>query len=381
LKKALLLDTGFSSWPILRRLESAGLQVHVAGANPTDALARGNPRYHRLDYRLSESVARLRDRLNADYLIPGCNDQSYISCAACAIPGVDKGIDSVANTAAINNKKKFRQVAIDHGLPVPEVYDWPRQEPGRAVMVKPANSFSGKGVTLIKQPNAQAIAAAIKVASNHSQTQEWVVEEFVEGQLYSHSAFFFNGRIEKDFLVIESSSVNPYVVDTSYVVESIPGGYELPLRKLIADFANRLNLVEGLIHTQFIVNDNRICIIEMTRRCPGDLYSRLIELSTGHDYVTYYLSKFLGADPDTSAKERKFVLRHTMTQGSNMRFYCVSFNLPLMIEEWVSLALTGDDLTPSPGGRVGLLFIRADSQEQLHATYEELKSKTVYQLA
>ena len=55
----------------------------------------------------------------------------------------------------------------------------------------------------------------------------------------------------------------------------------LDLKEKVELISERLSLVDGLLHVQFILDSGRYWFVEMTRRCPGDLYSLLIEMSTG----------------------------------------------------------------------------------------------------
>ena len=54
--------------------------------------------------------------------------------------------------------------------------------------------------------------------------------------------------------------------------------------------------MDGLIHTQFISDNNTFSLIEVTRRCPGDLYSKLIQMSTGINYSELYSMPFMGLE-------------------------------------------------------------------------------------
>ena len=46
-------------------------------------------------------------------------------------------------------------------------------------------------------------------------------------------------------------------------------------------------------HIQFILKDSKIFLIEMMLRCPGDLYGRLVELSTNFDYFGNYVKAYI----------------------------------------------------------------------------------------
>lgn len=378
--KALLVDTNFSSWPILRELEGWGHEVHVVGANPADALAKAHPRYHRLDYSDTEALARLVDSLSVEHLVPGCNDRSYISCAAVAAKTGHACIDSVTNTANINDKSMFRDLARRFGLSIPRVFDWPREAPARPVIVKPVDAFSGKGITVVRDSSSAALQAASETATAASRSGRFLVEEFVEGQMYSHSAFVAGGLIVQDFWVVEHSSMNPFVVDVSHIARDLAEPIRANMRSEMERMAQGAGLVDGLIHAQFIVDGGRHVIVEVTRRCPGDLYSQLIELSTGYRYAQAYAAPFVDRKAASGKLEERFIMRHTLTGNTTVALEHLRFCDPIRIERWVPLATSGDELRPSPLGRIGILFAGAVSYPQLLELAQLTRAHRLYQL-
>lgn len=381
--KALLVDTNFSSWPILQALEGRGLEVHVVGGNPADALAKAHPRHHLLDYSDTAALARLIEQLQPDHLVPGCNDRSYLSCATVAKGHDLSGIDTPENTAAVNDKAQFRQIAARHGMSVPRVFDWPGEVPACDVIVKPVDAFSGKGVTVVRDPSEVRLQAAAHAACTVSRSGKCIVEEFIEGQLYSHSAFLSGGRIVQDFWVVEHSSVNPFVVDTSHLALDLPVAVQAALRAEVEALAGGLGLVDGLFHVQFISKGGRHFVIEATRRCPGDLYSQLIQISTGFDYPGAYVAPFCGdqirpRNPD--GLQNRFIMRHTLTGALAGPLERLRFRVPLQIERWVPLASCGDPLRPSPLGRMAILFAETQSREALLGLVQTTTAHGLYQI-
>lgn len=381
--KALLVDTNFSSWPLSQALERRGLEVHVVGGNPADALAKAHPRHHLLDYSDTAALARLIEQLQPDHLVPGCNDRSYLSCAAVAKGYGFAGIDTPESTAAINDKAQFRQIAARHGMSVPRVFDWPGEVPDTDVIVKPVDAFSGKGVTVVRDPSEARLWAAAQTACKVSRSGQCIVEEFVEGQLYSHSAFLSGRRIVQDFWVVEHSSVNPFVVDTSHLALDLPAAVQAALRADVESLAHGLGLVDGLFHAQFIIKGGRHFVIEATRRCPGDLYSQLIQLSTGFDYPGAYVTPFCEdrvqpLHPDDL--QGRFIMRHTLTGTYAAPLERLRFRVPLHIERWVPLASCGDPLQPSPLGRMAILFADTPSREALLGLVQITTAHGLYQI-
>lgn len=380
MSKIILLDTNFSALPIYNYLINNHDEVFVVGANPSDYLAKTVKNYINLDYSNIDRIRYLIESLNIDYIVPGGNDRSYYICALLNSEGKFKGLDSIEKTEIINNKEKFRNFALKNRIPVPRMFTQNQVGDIWPLIVKPVDSYSGKGITILRKNEQFSLNSAINNAKAVSRTNTCIIEEFIEGQLYSHSAFISNGSVLIDFIVEERSTVNPFVVDTSRVVYDFSDYLLSQLRTEICKMTNILNLTDGLIHTQFIKKDNLFWFIEITRRCPGDLYSMLIELSTGFPYAETYAKPFLNqklVSPIEKLKKLN-IIRHTISQSYDDYFGALQFNVPLNIEKIVPLCSTGDMIKASPNGRIGLLFLLTKSEKELNDVFDLTLQRKLY---
>jgi carbamoylphosphate synthase large subunit len=303
-------------------------------------------------------------------------------CAEINQDGRFLGIDPFETAEIINNKEKFRAFAAQHNLPTPRVLS--EQEVGTRwpVIVKPVDAFSGRGVTVIREDNKQELPTALDVARQASRTSTCIVEDYVEGQLYSHTAFLQNGEIISDHIVEEHGTANPFVVDTSRVTYDFPAAMLESVRRDITLLASKLSLQDGLVHTQFIKAGSQYWLIEITRRCPGDLYSQLIELSTGFNYAENYARPFVGLSCNILKNNfKRWVMRHTLTQPYDYTLGSLSFSLPLIIKKWVPISLTGDRLRASPYGRISIIFAEMSSEQALNETFTATIKRQLYTVA
>jgi carbamoylphosphate synthase large subunit len=378
--KVLLVDTNVSSSPIYNYLIEDGNEVFVVGGNPNDFLAKSAKNYINTDYSNVDKTRELIEKLNIEYIVPGCNDRSYQVCAELNSHGKFYGIDSVEATETINNKEKFRVFATKIGLPVPLVF--PVEAVGQVwpIIVKPVDAFSGRGITILHESERHELQSAINCSEEFSPSKTCLIEEYVEGQLYSHTAFISGSNIVADFIVEEHSTANPFVVDTSRVVYDFPIEMLGRIRDGIALMAEKLNLVDGLVHTQFIKNKEKYWLIEVTRRCPGDLYSQLIELSTGFNYAETYARPFIKQrfSFEKNILKQSWIMRHTISQPTEGIFGAIQFKLPIHIEKLVPISLAGDMIKASPFGRIALLFVKTNSESEILNLLQKTLGRCLY---
>ena len=379
MQRTLLVDTNRAAVPIYRELCDMGHDVWVVGSKPTETLAKLAPNYVQIDYSDRDRLASFVEEKRFQYLVPGCTDLSYQVCAEIS-DGFFPGIDKPANTLAINSKKEFRRTAADLGLPIPRVFSLAEAADAESVIVKPVDSFSGRGMAVLQNPAPGQLDKAFEAACKASKTGGAIIEEFVSGQLFSHSAFVWNREVVADFVVQEDSTTNPFTVDTSRVVTPFPGEMLESLRRDICHLATSLRLTNGLVHTQFIARGDHYWIIEITRRCPGDLYSLLIEFSTGYPYAASYLAPFVGEVPRPrdigDIQER--ITRHTVTSKDGASLWGYRFTCPVDIRLFVPLVTSGDFIDASPYGRAGIFFFCSPSAGEQEKLYRKLLDGELY---
>lgn len=291
--RALLLDTGFSAEPILGALTRSGFEVITVGSYPQDHLAAGNERYICANYADVSEVQRIAIEVRADLIVPGCTDVSYMSACRTAKRLGMSGYDDPSLVSTLHQKQYFRRMCIDINVSVPAVFDpiAATVKCAYPLIVKPVDSYSGNGITVLRQPDDEKLAAAHQLATTYSASGEAIVEQYVEGQLYSYSAFLRAGKVRQDFLVAEYGFDTEFAVDTSYLVAN--EDLSRALTSITERIACHLGIQNGLLHTQFIESGDEIFVIELARRCPGDLYSELIRCATGCGYAESYLSTFI----------------------------------------------------------------------------------------
>ena len=372
----LLCDGAFSAVPVLFALRDAGFRVAVCGSRPADPGHGLADLSLVIDYGDRDLLLRTVRSEGIDFLVPGCTDVSYLSCAWVAEQLHFPGYDPLDSTTTINRKDKFRELCRAERFPTPRSVLSPSEVSNLRfpILVKPSDSFSGKGIVKVNSP--AELSQGIEAASAQTDTGSLVFEEFVDGKLYSHSAFLREGRIIADFFVREYCTVHPYQVNSSHLCIDLGPDIIEGLRQWLEAFASVLDLADGLVHTQFISERMGFHLIEVTRRCPGDLYALLIEKSTGVDYAGMYAAAFCGLDLQEvrNSRELRFFSRHTVSVDRDCVFFASHITVPDAKVSFIPLKRTGESLRAAPMDRAGIYFIEHSSVTQMKEITPKLKN-------
>lgn len=312
-----LLDTSFSAISLAQVLDSFKIRFLFIGARKKDYFARKRERdWLKLDYSDEAALALLTE--SGFTTIPGTNDDSlraHCSASKCSA--------SFQTLIPLMDKKLFAETAESVGLPVPKQRIW--DDPGpplapKSFFVKPVDSFGGRGQSmLLPSASSEERREAWEFASSFSKSDEVILQESVEGQLFSNSVFFVDGKIRDAFVVDEWVDLN-LKVHLSVVRHDLT----LSTRTLAALEALRreLQFSEGLLHLQGIrTKGGHEYFLEATSRHPGDLFGNLVSESTGFNYTQAFLSFFVDEIPyPARGTKRDIILRQTFRADKSGKF-------------------------------------------------------------
>jgi hypothetical protein len=373
----LLLDTSFAAAPIYEALISMEHSVWVMGNRANDVLAvRAEGKWISGDYSQLEAVQQYCDELKIEAIVPGCTDVSIETCTQVKL--AENRCDTELVNRTLADKGLFRELCEELDLPSPKVVlndSFPQKG---EFICKPVDSFSGRGVSKFDGTSKTALENAIALAEPEGTA--YVIENFHQGELYSCSAFVKNQTLEQPFYVREGGAVNVYAVDTSYVVTDLPGEVMSVLEDALGKLCTRLELCDGLLHTQFILEQGKPYIIEMARRCPGDLYSLLIEYSTGVPYAAKFAAAFTGDAVSECSSKSSSIVRHTIKSSEDCVYGGVEFEAPLPVRANFPLMSIGGKLSVDGNNRAGILFAEVSKPDQMEVLYDRFLEQRVYSI-
>lgn len=381
-KKLLIAGGSYGDIPLINEAKKLGYYVITSGNRENDLGHRFSDEFHLRDFSIKEDILALAKELKIDAIVPSCHDLSMVSCAYVAEELGLPGYDSYETTLNLHHKDRFRAIADKIALMSPNAFSFDNVKKAKGsfgiipipCIVKPIDLGGGKGIGTVD--DIEELDDAITCAFKYSKVGKIVVEEFVKGSLHSFSSFIKDQQVVFCFGDNEFSSVNPYGVSTS---TSPSKNFDL-VKNILIEQTNKiskvLKLSNGLLHMQYLLDEDKISIIEFTRRMPGDWYSLPVKLSTGVDHAYWTLQGFLDGDfSELGQKEQNgYYSRHCIMASGN------GLIKNLFIDErikgniiksytWVEDYERVDDFIYQ---KFGLVFLKYSSDEQMREKTEKI---------
>jgi hypothetical protein len=346
----------------------------TVGSSEADPGAAESDDHINLDYSSPDAARALQ--VDADCIIPTCNDASYrFAVELSRFSGLTTA-DSIGQSCYFLDKGRFRDLRMVLPIKMPEHYVCTSPEAALQVLeankadedswlLKPVDSHTGRGITQIS--SQVDLEVAIGGLANISRNRQWVLERFISGQLFSVSCFLRDGAIEQSFFVDEFCVSYQFAVDQSNHPSRLPAHVREMALGQVAALVGYLELESGLIHTQFLANNAEVWAVESMRRCPGDFFGDLVETSTGFPYYEAYVSGFLGSQRSPSCGRSSVIPTQRMTlsaasPGTFRRIEVPGNAHTTMVYPVIG---TGTKTAPMPWGKVAIVLTTFASTEEL----------------
>lgn len=300
METVVVLGASHAEVPLVRAAKALGFRSIVLSGDPDGLAIAEADGFVECDYSDAEAVTEVVAGLAPEAVIAGCNDFAAITASVVAQRLGLPGHDSPATSRTIHLKSEFRALCDELSLSNPRAVAFDDPEAALAhcsasslpLIVKPVDLTGGKGIGVIRQ--AEDAVQVIEGAFRASREKVVVIEEFVDGSLHSCCALITDRRVVFDFFADESMLDNPYLVSAATSLSVVSRSARATLIDEVESIAQRMNLVDGLVHVQFIMQGEKPRIIEVCRRPPGDLYLELVRRSTGFDVADAIVRTALG---------------------------------------------------------------------------------------
>ena len=359
-----VLGTSFTSIPIIKALLKKGFTVTTVGRDrnePGHLLSKNQIICDYADWKL---LLSLLSDVEIKAIIPTCNDVSYLSAAHVASNLQIYYPDTPEIVRIMHTKEKFKALLRDLNVRTPVQYSL--DDPEYPLIVKPVDSFSGKGCSVVR--DKAKLKEAIEKARIVSRSGEIIAEQFIDGSLHSVSTFILEGgKRHIHFFVDEYTYTGGFSVVSSKIPSNLGRHVRLEVEHFQEKIIDGARLTNGLLHTQFLADENGAHVIETMRRAPGDLFGEQIKLVTNFDYWSAYVDG-LFEKPATKNLYQKHTIRVLKSVTRNI----VGAQNPVEVMSGVSiidlgrgiegieyhpLKKSGESLGSLPSDKAGVLFI------------------------
>jgi biotin carboxylase len=368
-----------------------GYRVITTGNRPNDLGHPSADAYVAADFSQPDAILDVAVTNDVTAIVAGCNDFAMLSTAyVCDKLGLP-GHDSYETSVRIHHKDLFRRLLEDLQLDTPRsgvVVDASEALElcaglGYPVIVKPVDLTGGKGIGVCDDP-AQ-LAAAVDHALALSRQDYVVVEQFMVGTHHGFTCFIHDRRVGFWFADDEQYFLNRFLVSGTTTPTSMPPWAIDDLIAAVESIAAALDLVDGLMHVQCVMTEAGPRIIELCRRCPGDLYPTFVRLSTGYDYAAAVVRSEVGRGPSLAISAPR---QHTVIPQRNVTRHCLMANRDGVLRSisfdaevtshlsdqmlwWTAGQLVDQHLTQ----KFGIIFLTFDDGEDMRRMTHELGTR------
>ncbi|MCR5609671.1 MAG: ATP-grasp domain-containing protein [Lachnospiraceae bacterium] len=378
MKKLLILNGSHSDIPLIRAGKKQGYYVITSG-NREDLIGHSYAdEYIYGDFSNPEGMLQIFKDKKIDAICSCCNDFGAITasymCENLGLPGHD----SYSNTLIIHHKDKFKQFSMKYDIPTPRANSYTNLEKALAdieyykdkypLIVKPIDMTGGKGVSKIL--DNKGYESSIRFAFEKSFSKGIVIEQFLTGTQHSFSTFLVNGKVVAYYSDNEYSFASPYLVSTSCGPATKVNLVKDELITIAEKIAGILKLKNGVFHYQYILCENKPYIIEITRRCSGDMYPIPVERSTGIPWAEWIVKAECGMscnDFPRFMNQKKLGGRHCLISDKNgiIKNIYISEKIRKNIYADFRWSKEGDVIQNHLVDKIGVIFLEFENEDEM----------------
>jgi len=374
-KKLLILNGSHSEIPLIQSAKSLGFHVVTTGNNPELIGHRYADERCFADYSDPDAVLEIARKFNVDAVCSCCNDFGILTASYISEKLGFPGHDSYTTTKILHQKDLFKKYSMENDIPTPyaEGFDdvdkvltsiKKRHFP---LIIKPIDLSGGKGVSVIH--SVEECPEAVNKSFSLSHAKRIVIEDFIEGTQHSFSTFIVKSRVVFYFSDNEYSYLNPFFVATSAAPAVNVHDVADDLIHAIENIARALSLKDGIFHIQYLYSNKKAYILEITRRCSGDLYPYPVDYSTGIDWAGWIVMAETGMDCSgfPAVTQKGFCGRHCIMSPKNgiIKNVVIDKQIEKNIYDRLIWLKKGDRIDNYLADKAGVVLLKYDSMDEM----------------
>ncbi len=309
MRKLLIIGSKEVDVDLVKAAKHMGLYTICCDANTDMSCAPAKVEaneYWNIDYSDTESIAE-KCRLNhVDGVMAGYAEFRILAAAKIADAIGKPFYASVGQIELTRNKRKFKELCLRYGVPVPQDYclnyplsDKERREIEYPVIVKPVDNGGRNGITICW--SEQQLDSAIEKALANSICKKILIESYMVGTELAAIYTLADGQISLS-LLNEKYGCEEYPNLCNFALASSKY-YDLYRETVDPGIRNLLRGIQaqnGVCFFQLIAGQNGIAAFEMGYRLNGGNDWKIISRANGLNYmemlIQYSLTGKMGSD-------------------------------------------------------------------------------------
>lgn len=260
-------------------------------ASPAKAIADSSYHISTTDI---EGLARIGSKEQIDGVFNAFEDLNTWSCLKLC-KRLNLPFYATENQLKITSDKLlFKEMFRSCGLPVTEQFDVHEKDLHKLgctlsypVIIKPSDNYGSKGITVCK--SERDYSGAVKKAIDFSRQKKVIIEHFYEGAGIEFYYTVVNGipyatAITDRYVYAQDDQAPPLPTATIFPSKYFQHFHDLYHEK-IAHFIRRLEIKNGVILFQSVLDKDSLLFYEMAYRLTGEKHYQIIKRETGVDLL------------------------------------------------------------------------------------------------
>ncbi len=308
MKNLAIIGASYLQLPLILKAKEMGYTTHVF------AWAANDVGEKEADFFYPISIVEKEIILEECRKIGICGICSIASdLAAITVNYVAYHLDLIGNslecTKRSTNKHLMRTCFKENGDPSPKsvlvekLEDIDLSQISFPLIVKPLDRSGSRGITEVFE--ASELSDAIERAKAEGFEKKALVEELITGEEFSVECISWKGEHRLLAVTKKYTTGAPNYIETGHMEPAqISASTKELVRKTVYHALDSLGIQYGASHSEIMIDNGRIQIVEIGGRMGGDLIgSDLVKLSTGFDFVEGVINVAVGKEPSVTLKE------------------------------------------------------------------------------
>jgi len=333
--KIIILGASYTQVPLIVSAKNLNLETFVFAWKEGAVGSEIADHFYPISITEKEEILKEAKKINPDGILSIGSDLANVTVGYVAnnLGLCTNSLDTIDLTT---NKYQMRKILSENSLPVPSykrIFE-PIVPTGVEFpfMVKAVDRSGSRGITLVN--NHIEFLSAFNDAISCSFVNYVLVEEYFIGTQYSVETFSQNGEHNLIGITEEFYSGPPFFVEEKHIM---PGRLNPKLfdeiKMVVFKSLKVLGIKEGVAHSELRVNHhNQIVIIEIASRMGGDFRSKLVEVSSGIDFISLAIKNAIGERIRVPVPSRKkgAMIKWIITERDLEVFYSLRNEIPII---------------------------------------------------